>query len=186
MSNLDDKYDRLYDKEPWAALARQMGMRPGQTESQARSALAFAADLIADRDRRIAMLEAALVAAGINPGRAIAGVPAEVEDQTAADASAHGPEIEIDTIGGNCPVQAEGRIDGEPFYFRARGSSWSIGIGGEPVGEPDWSHEEEYGSGYDAGWMSEDEAREFISQAASAWAARNLLLDAGQDMGVGP
>lgn len=38
--------------------------------------------------------------------------------------------IIIDSFGGNCPVQAEGTIDGKPFYFRARGSSWSMSIGG--------------------------------------------------------
>ena len=39
-------------------------------------------------------------------------------------------------IGGNCPVQAEGRIDGLPLYFRARSSHWSLGIGGDPVASP--------------------------------------------------
>ena len=41
--------------------------------------------------------------------------------------------IIIDSFGGNCPVQAEGTIDGKPFYFRARGSSWSMSIGGDDV-----------------------------------------------------
>lgn len=39
------------------------------------------------------------------------------------------PEIRIDSLGGNCPVQADGFIDGEPFYFRSRGQHWSIEIG---------------------------------------------------------
>ena len=46
--------------------------------------------------------------------------------------------LKIDMLGGNCPVQAEGTIDGRPFYFRARGQSWSMGIGGDVVGDPDW------------------------------------------------
>ena len=87
--------------------------------------------------------------------------------------------IEIDEIGGNCPVQAEGRIDGEPFYFRARGARWSIGIGGQdPVCAPEWSHEEPYGDGpFDAGWMSDEEARAFIEKAAGLFrlARQNAL-----------
>jgi hypothetical protein len=72
-------------------------------------------------------------------------------------------ELAIDWLGGNCPVQAEGRIGGVPFYFRARGEHWSIGIGGDVVGKPDWYHEEEYPGGeFAAGWMSETEARQFI------------------------
>ena len=29
--------------------------------------------------------------------------------------------VEIDWVGGNCPVQAEGRIGGKPFNFRGVG-----------------------------------------------------------------
>jgi hypothetical protein len=81
-------------------------------------------------------------------------------------------KIEIRWIGGNCPVQGEGTIDGQEFYFRARGEHWSIGIGGDPVGEPEWYYEEGYGSWPDAGWMPEDEARAFIMAAAGRYAAR--------------
>lgn len=38
--------------------------------------------------------------------------------------------IDIEWLSGVCPVQAEGTIDGEPFYFRARGARWHIEIGG--------------------------------------------------------
>lgn len=91
--------------------------------------------------------------------------------------------IEIDKLGGMCPVQAEGRMDGRPFYFRARWDSWSVGVA--PVGgsfddaveaqmlvDPScmggWAYEEDYGDGggYDAGWMTNREALEFIEQAA--------------------
>lgn len=47
------------------------------------------------------------------------------------------PHLEISLIGGNCPVQAEGTINGEPFYFRARWDHWSLGVGGDPVSAPD-------------------------------------------------
>ncbi len=78
------------------------------------------------------------------------------------------PEIEIAWLGGNCPVQAEGQINGKEFYFRARYNSWSLRIGGsDVVMNPEWSHEEDYGySPFAAGWMTEDEARAFIAQAA--------------------
>jgi len=74
---------------------------------------------------------------------------------------------QIDTIGGNCPVQAEGRIGGRTkFYFRARGDRWSMSIGGRDlIGDPDWYFEEDYGVWPDAGWMPVEEARQKIDQA---------------------
>jgi hypothetical protein len=79
-------------------------------------------------------------------------------------------DIVYSYIGGNCPVQAEGTINGEEFYFRARGQRWSVGIGGKVVSEPNWYYEEPYGEVmYDAGWMTEEEARAFIEKAALEW-----------------
>lgn len=81
--------------------------------------------------------------------------------------------LQIDMIGGNCPVQAEGTISGQSFYFRARGEHWSMGIGGDPVGDPDWHLQERWGdSKYAAGWMPEDEARKIIEQCAREYLAR--------------
>jgi hypothetical protein len=82
-------------------------------------------------------------------------------------------EMEIRWIGGNCPVQAEGTIDGKEFYFRARGDSWSMDIGGDdPVAGGEWSYEEDYGKGpYDAGWMTIEEARGFIAKAVAIYRA---------------
>ncbi|MEM1235222.1 MAG: hypothetical protein AAGH70_13960 [Pseudomonadota bacterium] len=65
--------------------------------------------------------------------------------------------IDIECLGGNCPVQAERLIDGEPFYFRARGESWLLSVGRDfeafseataihgqdVVGAPRWFHEED-------------------------------------------
>lgn len=92
-------------------------------------------------------------------------------------------KITIEQIGGNCPVQAEGRIGSEPFYFRARGQRWSIGIGGDVVGNPDWYYEEEYPGGqFTAGWMTEAEARSFIGQATDRYRAAKSTVstDDGQ------
>lgn len=92
------------------------------------------------------------------------------------------PDIQIEWLGGNCPVQAEGAINGLPFYFRARGCRWTMEIAASaqtPLqylydgdGE-NWFHEEKWGEGpYDAGWMPEDTAREMIVKAAALWAAK--------------
>lgn len=90
--------------------------------------------------------------------------------------------VHIEMIGGNCPVQAEGTIAGKEFYFRARGERWSIGIGGDTVGDPDWYYEEEYPGGqFAAGWMTEAEARTFIDQAADRYiASQSSSADDGQ------
>jgi hypothetical protein len=81
-------------------------------------------------------------------------------------------KLNIDWIGGNCPVQSEGTVDGKPYYFRARGEHWSMGIGGDPVGEPEWYWREKYSDDdFVAGWMTEEEAVHFINQAAADYAA---------------
>lgn len=90
----------------------------------------------------------------------------------------------IDEIGGNCPVQAEGTIAGQPFYFRARGEHWSVGVGADPIGKPDWHYEEVYPGGpYAAGWMSLDEARAFIGKAAALYLKRDRKWSEARDDG---
>ena len=85
------------------------------------------------------------------------------------------PDIVIQWLGGNCPVQSKGFINDKPFYFRARGDSWRMNIGGADIVEaPHWSYEEDYGDGpFDAGWMTEDEARSFIEKSARLFASGN-------------
>lgn len=81
--------------------------------------------------------------------------------------------IEIDTIGGLCPVQAEGAVDGQQFYFRARGERWALHIGPKAdwfTGR-EWRHKEPYGEKYEAGYMSETLARAFIGKAIAKWRA---------------
>lgn len=69
-------------------------------------------------------------------------------------------------------MQAEGRVDGVEFYFRARGARWSMSIGGSDVIDaPDWYYEEPYGEFPDAGWISVDQARAFMNQAVEKWRA---------------
>jgi len=47
-----------------------------------------------------------------------------------------------------------------------------MNIGGaDVVWAPEWSYEEDYGAGpFDAGWMTEDEARAFIKKSADKFA----------------
>ena len=81
------------------------------------------------------------------------------------------PEIVIETYGGNCPVQADGTVNGKPFYFRARGQRWSMSIGGDDViGKPEWYHQEAYGdTEFAAGWMEWEEALTFLRKAAAMY-----------------
>ena len=82
------------------------------------------------------------------------------------------PGVTITMLGGNCPVQAEGTIYNVPFYFRARGKHWSLGIGADPVVAPDWFMRRQYSDEeYAAGWIEEHEALEFIALAVAAFRA---------------
>lgn len=77
----------------------------------------------------------------------------------------------IDDIGGNCPVQAEGFFDGIPFYFRARGSHWSLDVGVEGETSIESFFEKYSDDVFAAGWMEEEEAKTFIKQCYDKWAA---------------
>jgi len=80
------------------------------------------------------------------------------------------PNVVIMCLGGNCPVQAEGTVDGKPFYFRSRGDTWSMSIGGaDVVGAPEWYHEQSYGVWPDAGYITEDQAMKFMEAAIMAF-----------------
>ena len=73
----------------------------------------------------------------------------------------------VDYIGGVCPVEAEGSIDGHRFYFSARGDVWQLQIGGaDPSEGADWSYSESYGvTKSAAGFIKPDEARALIRKA---------------------
>ena len=96
--------------------------------------------------------------------------------------SAAGEWLDCRWIGGNCPVQAEGFIDGKEFYFRARGESWRMNIGGDVVLDPEWTYEEDYGDlPFAAGWMTKDEAWAFIKKAADLYRSPAVKPDKHQD-----
>jgi hypothetical protein len=88
--------------------------------------------------------------------------------------------LKIDWLSGTCPVQAEGTIDGLPFYFRARHDSWTFTVAATADGNPvevwndptkGYHYKENYGEpgGFDAGYMPHEEARQFIEQAADLY-----------------
>lgn len=82
-------------------------------------------------------------------------------------------DINITGVGGNCPVQGYGTVNGKPFYFRARGERWSMSIGGsDEILSPEWYYEEPYGEvSFEAGWMPEETAFKMIDKAFGLYAA---------------
>lgn len=96
-------------------------------------------------------------------------------------ARAIGGDFEGD-VGGNCPVQGDGTVDGHPWYFRARGAAWTFDIAeaaaADPVdvgwGTPGWCAGAKYGTWPEAGWMSLGEAWAFIYQAVADFRAGKL------------
>ena len=82
---------------------------------------------------------------------------------------------------GKCPVQAEGTINGYPFYFRSRHARWSIRIAltkdGDPFDNDALFIEEDYPTKEDqpeyrrvsAGYASKEECIEFIKRHAETF-----------------
>jgi len=83
--------------------------------------------------------------------------------------------VVIRWLGGNCPVQAEGTIDGVvEFYFRARGDEWRIHIGPDRARftKDEWTYGEPYGEWPAAGWITREEALQFIALGIEKWRKR--------------
>ena len=77
--------------------------------------------------------------------------------------------IKVESIGGKCPVQANGTIFGTDFYFRARGQAYSLAIGEDPVDIPEyrkgWYVKKSWGEHeFDAGYMPVNIALLLISK----------------------
>jgi len=67
---------------------------------------------------------------------------------------------------GHAPVQSDGLVDGQDFYFRSRGDLWQMHIGGDDiVWSPTWFYQEDYGTWPGAGMISTDQAYDFIEKA---------------------
>lgn len=91
-------------------------------------------------------------------------------------------DVQIEGIYGMVPVQAEGVVNGHPFYFRSRGSRWSLTVAAAPGGSvwdtAAWRYEEGYGPWPEAGYMPVEEARAKIAQALWRWSEQNAELPA--------
>ena len=82
---------------------------------------------------------------------------------------------------GTCPVQAEGTIDGYPFYFRSRHARWSLQVAlsqdGDPFDDYAWAIAEDYPlkegetdfRRVSAGYASKEECIEFIKRHAETF-----------------
>lgn len=95
--------------------------------------------------------------------------------------------IYTEPICGKCPVQAEGTINGQEFYFRSRGEHWRLYIapkaGGGVWSVHAWIHSEIYPGcideeahdfhgikvKYAAGHAEPEECKQFIERAAKLW-----------------
>lgn len=84
--------------------------------------------------------------------------------------------LKIKSKGGNCPVQIDGWIDGNFFYFRARGDNYQVHICGK---EEDLFNNELYYADYDwgewpeAGWMDLDVAIHRLCDEIDKWRKMN-------------
>lgn len=68
------------------------------------------------------------------------------------------------------PLEIRGSIDGVPFCFRAGGSHWTMGIGADPVDQPQWQLGKAWGDEPNAAdRMPEDVGRALIEQCCLAW-----------------
>ena len=78
----------------------------------------------------------------------------------------------VTSIGGMCPTQAEGTMNGNPFYFRARHGDWTLTVV-KPECDPVWLDKKDdvllFQEGDDPtnGWMDESEVRVILQKAFS-------------------
>jgi hypothetical protein len=93
------------------------------------------------------------------------------------------PAFDVHHLGGLCPVQAEGTVNGHRFFFRARGARWRMYVAGQPgehtdpMGKDGWLFEEPYGTWPDAGYMDQSTAQACIQRSLNAWMARAASTD---------
>lgn len=87
--------------------------------------------------------------------------------------------------GGNCPVQIEGHIVDElkgvvaEYYFRARGSHWSVQISrpGRVMSNDGWTMRRLWPSDvFGAGWMKIEDATKMLERAIQSWRVEGAPL----------
>jgi hypothetical protein len=121
---------------------------------------------------------------------ALTGTRARTENEKLGDALLAFADLGgvIVTLGGNCPVQCDGKIDGQWFYFRARGERWTFTVAptdAEIFSKPTFHLERAYGVGsrFDAGWMEQSEAVGFMCEGVKAFRVQRDLQDAYEAQG---
>lgn len=79
--------------------------------------------------------------------------------------------LKIDYLGGNCPVQSEGRFDSYEYYFRARGEHWSLELTDPTTLNNVMTLRVRYErpGKYAAGWMTSQEAFLIIVSQYFKW-----------------
>lgn len=60
---------------------------------------------------------------------------------------------------GVCPVQGDGKVNNDTWYFKARGEKWTF----EVLGKPELRRQQSWGTWPDAGYMSIAQAWEIIT-----------------------
>lgn len=71
---------------------------------------------------------------------------------------------------GICPVEGVGFVQGYRWYFRARGSRWTLEI----QDHPEFSFKDQYGVWPSAGYMPYEDAWNFIMQSLEKFIKRDL------------
>lgn len=90
----------------------------------------------------------------------------------------------LSSIGGNCPVQAYGDVDGQRFYFRARGDGWQFHVAPTDalIFDADTFYiDRDYGDWPEAGWMPQHEALGFIVASIAEFRAKPTEDDGQPD-----
>lgn len=82
-------------------------------------------------------------------------------------------DFHLTELAGYCPVQAEGWLDAQLFYFRAREGYWRFECGGNGSRSkgPRWWHGEEWPgeTGFEAGYMSDEDVVSCILKSVRAY-----------------
>jgi hypothetical protein len=91
-------------------------------------------------------------------------------------------------LGGSCPVQGYGTVDGHGWYFRARGASWSFDIGkgsGSDICADNWATlwrtYGDWGTWPEAGYMEDDEAWRLVEESIAAFRSGAPSKEGGWD-----
>jgi hypothetical protein len=81
-------------------------------------------------------------------------------------------------LGGACPVEGEGVVDGHAWYFRARGESWAFEVyeqphvHGEEAAKAIFDTGGEHKPWPEAGWMTNSVAWAHVEASIAAFRAR--------------